>query len=632
MSGDLTQALRTAHSGLFTSQQALDTVARNVANVNTPGYSRKIVNVEQRTVAGVGAGVDFGVLTRRVDQGLVDSLRQEAGALGASNVRKNMLDRIQDLFGTPESDTSLTHSLTDFQMAVESLAAAPQSELQQRDVVRAGAETADLLRRYSAGIQNLRAEADQRIGKAVDEINGLLTKIADLNDKVLRNGAMGQSVADLEDTRDQALDRLSQLIDVRAVQRGKGDVVVFTTGGRTLVDGAAASLTHNPAATASASMSYAAGSFDGIYVGEKTPFTDITGAIRGGELAALIEMRDSTLTDLQGELDTLAAQLRDTVNGAHNRGVGFPGVTSLSGTRAFANAATQTITFGGDTDTALVLFDASGNEIKRTTMRHLLDPRGNGAGPYSIDKMAGDISTWLGATGSAKIDGQGRLTINVPTPGQSLALRDEGAVFKAGSARQDAVIQFDADGDGSNEDYAGFASFFGLNDFFRDDAGPDATGRLKVGSASMIEVRSDIVANPSLVSRGTMQWDESRAPSGAYALSAGDDLVVQQMAVALSSTATFGAAGRLPATNAGLADYATLLISDASALAAESSSTSEFQQDLVDTLRQKSDSVRGVNLDEELSNLMLYEQSYSAAARVVQAIKEMFDVLDRAMG
>ena len=139
MSGDLTQALRTAHSGLFTSQQALDTVARNVANVNTPGYSRKIVNLEQRTVAGVGAGVDFGVLTRRVDQGLIDSLRQEMSALGASNVRQDMLGRIQDLFGTPESDTSLTHSLTDFQMAVESLAAAPQSELQQRDVVRAGA-------------------------------------------------------------------------------------------------------------------------------------------------------------------------------------------------------------------------------------------------------------------------------------------------------------------------------------------------------------------------------------------------------------------------------------------------------------------------------------------------------------
>jgi flagellar hook-associated protein 1 len=631
MSGDLTQALCTAHSGLFTSQQALDAVARNVANVNTPGYSRKIVNLEQRTVAGVGAGVDFGVLTRRVDQGLVDSLRQEAGALRASNVRKDMLGRIQDLFGTPESDSSLSHALTDFQMTVESLAAAPQAELQQRDVVRAAGEAASLLRRYSAGIQSLRAEADQRIGKAVDEINGLLTKIADLNDKVLRNGAMGQSVADLEDTRDQAIDRLSELIDIRAVQRGRGDVVVFTTGGRTLVDNTAATLTHIPAVTASASMSYADGNFDGIYIGDENPGNDITHAIGGGELSALIGMRDSTLPDIQGTLDALAAQLRDTVNAAHNRGVGFPGLTSLSGTRAFANTATQTITFGGDTDTAMVLFDANGNEIKRTTMRHLLDPVGNDAGPYSIDKIAQDISTWLGAPGSAKIDSQGRLTIDVPTTGQSLAFRDEGAVFKAGSARQDAVIQFDADGDGANEDFAGFSSFFGLNDFFIDDADPNTAGRLLVGSAATIEVRSDIAANPSLVSRGTVQWDARRAPFGAYALSAGDDTVVRQMAETLASTASFAPAGGLPATNAGLADYAALLISDASALAAESSSTSEFQQNLVDAIRQKSDSLRGVNLDEELSNLMLYEQSYSAAARVVQAIKEMFDVLDRAM-
>jgi flagellar hook-associated protein 1 FlgK len=238
-------------------------------------------------------------------------------------------------------------------------------------------------------------------------------------------------VADLEDTRDQAVDRLSELIDIRAVQRGGGDVVVFTTGGRTLVDNTVATLTHIPAASVSASMSYADGNFDGIYVGDENPGNDITGAIRGGELSALIEMRDSTLTDFQSTLDTLAAQLRDIVNAVHNRGVGFPGLTSLSGSRAFADTATQTITFGGDTDTALVLFDAAGKEVKRTTMRHLLDAASNGAGPYSIDKVAQDISTWLGAPGSAKIDSQGRLTIDVPTPGLTLALRDEGAVFTA---------------------------------------------------------------------------------------------------------------------------------------------------------------------------------------------------------
>ena len=104
------------------------------------------------------------------------------------------------------------------------------------------------------------------------------------------------------------------------------------------------------------------------------------------------------------------------------------------------------------------------------------------------------------------------------------------------------------------------------------------------------------------------------------------------MAAALSASADFASAGRLAATNAGLADYAALLISDASALAAETGDTSEFQQNLVDALRLKSDSVRGVNLDEELSDLMLYEQSYSAAARVVKVVQDMFDVLNRAMG
>ena len=105
MSGDLTQALRTAHSGLFTSQQALDAVARNVANVNTPGYSRKIVNLEQRTLAGAGAGVDFGVLLAPRRSGAARQPAAGDGGLHASDIRKDMLARIQDLFGTPESNS-----------------------------------------------------------------------------------------------------------------------------------------------------------------------------------------------------------------------------------------------------------------------------------------------------------------------------------------------------------------------------------------------------------------------------------------------------------------------------------------------------------------------------------------------
>jgi flagellar hook-associated protein 1 FlgK len=94
-----------------------------------------------------------------------------------------MLDRLQDLFGTPESDSSLSHALTTFQAAANSLAVAPQNGLEQREFVRTGADLASLLRRSSAMVQDLRREADQRIGDAVNEINGLLTSIADLNER-----------------------------------------------------------------------------------------------------------------------------------------------------------------------------------------------------------------------------------------------------------------------------------------------------------------------------------------------------------------------------------------------------------------------------------------------------------------
>jgi flagellar hook-associated protein 1 FlgK len=520
---------------------------------------------------------------------------------------------------------------------VEQLAAAPQDGLGQREVVRAGADAASLLRRYSNGIQDLRAEADQRIGKAIEEINGLLTKVADLNEKIVRNQATGQSVADLQDSRDQAVDRLSQLVDIRAVGRSNGAIVVFTAGGRTLVDGTATTLSHIAATGADASVAYAKGDFDGIYLGDRTAGNDITGDIRDGELSGRTEMRDKVLPDLQSSLDALATALRDTVNAVHNRGTGFPGLVAMAGSRVFTDPASQTITFGGASDTALIVFDADGAEVRHTTIRELF---GGSTGPFKIQGDAGTpaidnideaINTWLGADGTAEV-ADGRLMVTVKSAGLTLAFRDQ-VTGAAGSPRQDADIHFDADGDGNaDQTAAGFSSFFGLNDFFVDQASPDETGRLVVGAASSIKVRADIVADPSLVSRGAVQWDAGRVPSGGYAVSAGDDSVVQHMATALAASAEFAAAGRLPAMNTGLADYAASLISDASALASETDGTSEFQQNLVDTLRQKSDSVRGVNLDEELSDLMLYEQSYSAAARVVSAIKDMFDVLDRAVG
>jgi flagellar hook-associated protein 1 FlgK len=725
MGGDLTQALRIANSGLLVGQQSLDVVARNIANVNTPGFSRKVINLEQQTLAGHGAGVKFGGLSRRIDQSLMSLLRRETGTLNQRDVQTNSLDRLQQLFGTPESNTSISHMISELQASIEALSVTPQDVIEQQTMVRWGSEVASLLRRSSLEIQDLRREADSRIGTATNEINSLLQNVNELNIEIVRNKSVHDGAADLEDQRDQALDRLAKLMDVYFSGRPSGEVVVFTAGGRSLVDSSAVSISHISAVAVGASVTQAEGDFDGIYAGERIAENDITQDVRTGELKGLIEMRDTTLPALQSALDELSARLRDVVNAVHNRGAAYPGLTSFSGTRVFDAPTTEQITFSGTDDTAVVLFDSTGREVARTTVRTLV-----GGATTTIENLRAQLDAWtpsaaLGTPLDANFDADGKLTIDVKVAGLQLAFRDQSATA-AGSSVKDAAIAYDPDGAGAapSRSYSGFSSFFGLNDFYVDATGPavhetpvlsktwtysganttlsfrhngvttaqaitngdsletiasalqsvsglavalipdgagvrlsvssadgeplmiteppDGTGKepflaasgLKIaatGSSSTLAVRSDILATPSLVSRGRVQWDGTLSPSGEYVLAPGDSEVARELATSFSSFTDFGIAGRLGATRATFAEYASSFISDVSVLATTNRENAEYQSDLVASLQQKSDSMRGVNLDEEVSGLMLYEQAYSAAARVITVVQQMFDALDQAV-
>ncbi|MGF1641367.1 MAG: flagellar hook-associated protein FlgK [Rhodospirillales bacterium] len=732
MAGDLTLALRTAHSGLLANQAALDAVARNVANVNTPGYSRKIVNLENHVLAGDGVGVRVGELSRRIDEGLLRSVRIEAGTLSALGVRRDFHGRIQDLFGTPESNTALSHTVARFQASLESLALAPQGGLEQKEAVRRGGDIALQLNALDTGIQDLRREADVGVGRTVQEINEQLSRIADLNTRILHNEASGRGTTDLRDERDTAVDRLAELIDIRVFQRGDGDLVVHTAGGVTLLDKVATTLTHVSAANVAATTTHAEGDFAGIFVGDPERGNDITGVIRSGRLAGLIDLRDRVLPDLQSAVDELAAEIRDVVNRVHNRGVAFPGLQRTTGSRIFVAPSLQTISLAGG-DVTLALFDAAGNQAAATTLETVMQSAafGSGAqpagGPWTIDEVATSIEDWLRSNGAAAaavaVDADGRLAIELHSPSLGLAFRDQTATAP-GSTAADAVIRFDADGDGAaDESVAGFSSFFGLNDFFVDgladnifetavvrstvgasaatltfrnaagvlgaplavaagssladiataiNAGvpgltaavvPDGSGvRLRIASddgtsftvtenvaggdtlladlglhvadagvARALAVRADIVRSPDRIVRGAVQWDPDLGAAGAYFVSVGDDTAIRTLAKATGAVTAFDTAGGIDATRVGLADYAARIIGHVSAEAELNDSRASFQEGLVQSLRFKSDSVRGVNLDEEMGDLILYQQAYAAAARVITVIRDMFEALERAV-
>ncbi|MBD3661129.1 MAG: hypothetical protein HUJ11_02900, partial [Arenibacter algicola] len=149
-----------------------------------------------------------------------------------------------------------------------------------------------------------------------------------------------------------------------------------------------------------------------------------------------------------------------------------------------------------------------------------------------------------------------------------------------------------------------------------------------VRTSDQIKVRDDIVTSPARISRGALQWDSTKGANGEYVMSAGDDTSVQALARTLTSANEFSEAEGLAALTVPFASFSTSIISYNSALANTNSAEMDYQQSLTDSLQAKSDNFRGVNLDEEMTNLMLFEQAYGAAARVISTVQKMFDALE----
>ena len=134
----LTLALNSAISGLSTAQAGLDTVAHNIANVNTEGFTRKILDPSSRVLAGTGVGVSVGDIRNQVDQNLLEDLRNEFGGFGLLQTKNTYFNRISDVFGTPQSNTSIAHTVNDLSNAFELLSTEVEKPATHLSTVQAG--------------------------------------------------------------------------------------------------------------------------------------------------------------------------------------------------------------------------------------------------------------------------------------------------------------------------------------------------------------------------------------------------------------------------------------------------------------------------------------------------------------
>ncbi|MBF0268503.1 MAG: flagellar hook-associated protein FlgK [Alphaproteobacteria bacterium] len=507
----LTLGLTTAISGLQVSQRSLDLISHNIANVNTEGYSRKSVFAESRVLAGRGAGVQIASIQRTVDDNLRKDLRTESGNWANAETLDAYYSRIQDLFGRPGDNTTFSHLVGTFGQSLESLSTSPDMSSTQWETVSAANDLALSMNTMSTQLQTLRLNADKEITLAISVVNERLADVQTLNDKIVREQAVGHEIGDLEDQRDQALAEISDYMDIQTFVRDDNTVVIFTGQGRTLLDSQTVAVSHTAANTIQSWMTKAGGDIAPIYVGTN----DITNEIGSGRMKALIDMRDTIIPNLQAEMDEVSHQLKKEINQIHNAGSGFPNLTStFSGTRFFVDSATQTMRYT-DGDTVLTLYDSDGAQTARTTINTLMVAAGETMnGDWVIDDVATAMQTWIQANGAGTatvaVAADGQFDIDLRSTTLGLAMRDESS---------DSVKSMTFDASTTVPGSAG-------NLVFYDPSGAAAIATIAVGAGdSIATIASNIDADPDLVATLVNEGDGIRIRVN-HATSGQDFLIV----------------------------------------------------------------------------------------------------------
>lgn len=305
----LSTTLANALTGLNAATRGADVVSQNVANARTPGYARREVNLSAQSLGGNGAGVRLDGIGRLLNLSLLGDRRLANAAAGNAGVQSGFLASIEKAIGPPGEAGSLGASYAAFEAALVQAASRPDAQARLQSVITAAGALAGKLSSLTSALQQARMDADDTIASQVDELNRSLVQIDALNADILAQRSSGRDATALMDQRQRLVDRVSEIVPVREVQRDHDQIVLFTTGGAILLEGNPATIGFSPVGVITADMTLASGALSGLTVnGKAVPPTD-GGVLGGGSLGAAFALRDDLAPDIQEQIDALARDM-----------------------------------------------------------------------------------------------------------------------------------------------------------------------------------------------------------------------------------------------------------------------------------------------------------------------------------
>lgn len=334
--GSLFGTLGIALTGMEASRGAVEITSNNIANVNTPGYSREQANLIENPTVQVGnlifgTGVNLGQTTSIRDSLLDQRLDQENQSASQLNSFLGLANQVQSLFNET-SGSGLQAPLTAFFNSLTQLTTDPSNSTYRQAVITAGQNLASDIQTNSSNLQSLQANADLSVVQSVNQVNDLTSQIASLNVQISNHVGVGQSAGQFIDQRTLLVNQLSGLINITETNANDGSLTIATSNGAPLVDeGQSFALTTqiNPNTT-----------FHDVY----SQNTDLTSIISGGALGGLIQARDQSIPGVLNQLDTLTYNLETSVNTQSRAGFdanGTAGVNFFTQPTSAAGAASS---------------------------------------------------------------------------------------------------------------------------------------------------------------------------------------------------------------------------------------------------------------------------------------------------
>ncbi|WP_150913807.1 flagellar hook-associated protein FlgK [Marinobacter halotolerans] len=668
-------------TGVLGHQSALNTTGNNIANANTPGYSRQEVQFEtqpgQNTGAGyIGSGVQITDVRRLANEFMTQQIREDSSLFGEQDALNSEFNRLDNLLGG--NATGLSNALNNFFSSLQNAAEDPTSLPQRQLVLSEAQQIINRFQGINSEFTQQRESIKTQMRQGVDDANTLIQSIADLNRAIAQSPglAQGKEPNALLDQRDEKLRELSELVSIRVVAAEGSQVNVSLQNGQSLVlESTAAKLGTRDNAEDPNYLEFT------LTSGGRTLGVDEQ--INGGKLGGLRRFAEEGLRPAAAELGRIAIALADTVNHQHEIGMDLEGdlggqffsdINSLAAERGRvvpnANNAAP-----GNAQLAVEIIDSS----KLPGGSWSLQFGGDGRDFELIDRASG------------KVVNQGRL----PDPVQSeismpgFNIRIEGGTFNAGDSflieptRQAAAnldlainreediafaspVRAEASSSNGGDGVITQGSMLNVRDPFTNSLLPNFRQAGQLSPPLQIQFRED---------GGQLVYDVVNASSGAV-LQAGDAAAVPPVNVFQPGTSNklftedprspdyygfqFEISGRPSPGDSFNISYNTNGISDnrnAEKLAAlgtkntlnngnqsfsegysslvgeigvktrQSQLDKDSGQTLLEQSKNQRESVSGVNMDEEAGRLIQYQAAYNASAQVMSVAQDLFNTL-----